>query len=297
MAAIADGIDFVAGLFSSQKSSVIKAGSGVDTAGLKGASGMCYMLFTFLWLAVWHKVSQKDFSAIITCAALVQCASFVVLSMRVRATKSVSGLSAKTIQMYVLFLCVRLCSTTLKRGYIPVDRSGHYFYQFMDFCSALFAMHLLYCCHKSYQHSYQEEHDSLPMLPLVVPAVIMACLVHGDFNRSFFFDTVWFSSLNLETVALVPQLWMMSKIGGKVSTISAQFIAANVASKVMTVTFWIWAYPELIDENGSNLAGQLIIGAYLIQLLLAADFMFYYVKGLLEGTDQVVLPQAEGIEM
>merc|ERR1719398_4682 len=163
--------------------------------------------------------------------------------------------------MYVLFLCVRLCSTTLKRGYIPVDRSGHYFYQ------------------------------------LMVPAVIMACLAHGDFNRSFFFDTVWFSSLNLETVALVPQLWMMSKIGGKVSTVSAQFIAANVASKVMTVTFWIWAYPELVDENGSNLAGQLIIGAYMIQLLLAADFMFYYVKGLLEGTDQVVLPQAEGIEM
>ena len=98
------------------KTSTIKAGSGVDTAGLKGASGMCYMLFTFLWLAVWHKVSQKDFSAIITCAALVQCASFVVLSMRVRATKSVAGLSAKTIQMYVVFLCVRLCSTTLKRG-------------------------------------------------------------------------------------------------------------------------------------------------------------------------------------
>merc|ERR1719201_1711077 len=120
-------------------------------------------MFTFLWLAVWHKVSQKDFSAIITCAALVQCASFVVLSMRVRATKSVTGLSAKTLQMYVLFLCVRLCSTTLKRGYIPVDRSGHYFYQLMDFCTLVLAAHVVYYCHKTYAHTYQEEHDTFPI--------------------------------------------------------------------------------------------------------------------------------------
>ena len=36
---------------------------------------------------------------------------------------------------------------------------------------------------------------------------------------------------------------------------------------------------------------------YLVQLLLSADFLFYYVKGMLEGTDAVVLPQADGIEM
>jgi ER lumen protein retaining receptor len=268
----------------------------VDTAGLKGASAMCYMAFTFMWLVVWHKVSQKDFSAIITCAAVVQCAGFVVLSMKVRATKSVAGLSSKTLMMFVLFLCVRLCSTTLKRGYIPVDRSGHNFYQFMDMCTVALAGHLIYCIHKTYRYSYQEEHDTLPILPLVIPSVILACFIHGNFNRNLFFDIVWFTSLNLETVAMVPQLWMMSKIGGKVNGISAQFVASNVISRVMTVTFWIWAYPELVDANGSNLAGQLIIGAYLVQLLLSADFMFYFVKGLLEGTDAIVLPQAEGME-
>lgn len=292
MSAIADGIDFLCDMLSSKKST-IKAGSGVDYGGYKGASGMCYFVFTFMWLAVWHKVSQKDFSAIVTCAAVVQCMGFVILSMRVRMSKSVAGLSSKTLSLFVLFLCVRLCSTTLKKGYIPVDRSGQYFYQLMDMCTLMLACHLLYCCHKVYAHSYQEEHDTLPVLPLVIPCVVMACFIHGNFNRNKFFDIVWFASLNLETVCLVPQLWMMSKIGGKVSSMSSQFIACNMVSKVMTVTFWIWAYTELADKDGNNTVGQLIIGAYLTQLLLSADFMFYYVKGLMSGTDALT----DGLEI
>jgi hypothetical protein len=293
MAGVADGIDFFFDLLS-RKSSV--KSSGVDNSGLKGASGMCYMAFAFMWLFVWHKVSHKDFSAIVTMAAVVQCLGFVVLSLKVRATRSVAGLSSKTLQMFVLYLCIRLCSTTLKKGYIPVDRSGQHFYQLMDMCTVGLAMHLLYCCHKSYPHSYQEEHDTLPLMPLVIPCVILACFVHADLNRNIFFDVIWFTSLNLETVALVPQLWMMSQIGGKVHGISAQFVACTIASKVMTVTFWMWAFTELVDRNGSNLAGKLIIGAYVVQLLLSADFMFYFAKGVLDGSDAVVLPRADGVE-
>ena len=36
---------------------------------------------------------------------------------------------------------------------------------------------------------------------------------------------------------------------------------------------------------------------YMMQLMLSADFMFYYVKGLLQGNDEVVLPQANEVEM
>ena len=89
---------------------------------------------------------------------------------------------------------------------------------------------------------------------MVSAAAILASFVHADLNRNIFFDVIWFTSLNLETVALVPQLWMMSQIGGKVHSISAQFVACNIASKVMTVTFWMWAFTELVDRNGSNLA-------------------------------------------
>jgi len=297
MSAIADGIDFFADLLSSKKSSTVKANSGVDYGGYKSASGLLYFGFSFMWLFVYHKVSNKDFSAIITAASVVQCMGFLVLSLRVRTHKSVAGISAKTMAMYVLFLGIRLCSTTLKKGYIPVDRSGHYFYQLMDIQTMMLAAHILYCCHKSYSHSYQEEHDTLPIHIIAIPFVILAFFVHGNLNRNPFFDIIWFISLNLETIAMLPQLWMMSKIGGKVSTVSSQFVAANVLSKVMVVTFWLWAYAELKRPDGSNVVGMQIMGAYLVQLFLSADFAFYYVKGLLDGTDEVVLPSSDGIEM
>jgi len=289
MSVIADGIDFVAGILSSSKSSKLEK-PGVDHGGYLAASRMAYFAVSFVWLFVWHKVSQKDFSAIITAAAVVQCFGFVILSMRTRATKSVAGLSSKTLVLMVLCLCIRLCSTTLKRGYIPVDRSGHYFYQFVDMVTVALAAQLIYLAHKTYQNSYQEEYDTFPIIPVIVPCVVLACFVHGNFNRNMFFDIVWYTSLNLETVAMLPQLWMMSKIGGKVSAMSAQFVASNVISKVMTFTFWIWAYPELADEQGNNVAGKAIMLAYATQLLLSADFMFYYAKGLLEGTEETILP-------
>ena len=145
--------------------------------------------------------------------------------------------------------------------YIPVDRSGHYFYQLMDFCTLVLAAHVVYCCHKTYAHTYQEENDTFPIAHVVLPCVVLACFVHGDFNRNLFFDIVWFSSLNLETVTMLPQLWMMSKIGGKVNGVSKSFVIGQIVCKVICVTFWIWAYPELIDRKGSNLAGKHIFGA------------------------------------
>jgi len=290
MSAIANGVDFFMG-----KSSSIKTAGVKDHGGYRSASGLVMVFFSAMWLLVWQKVSQKDFSALTTVSAVVQCFGFVVLSMKVRATKSVAGLSSRSMLMFVIYLSVRLCTTTLKRGYIPMDRSGHYFYQFMDFCTVALAAHLVYCCHKTYRHSYQEEHDTLPLKPLLISGFILACFIHSNLNRSFFFDTVWFTSLNLETVALLPQLWMLAKIGGQVNCITAQFVACNVLSKVMLFTFWTWTYTEISRSNAvrdpTNIGGKAIFSAYLVQLLLSGDFMFYYVKSFFDDSDVVELPK------
>jgi len=301
MSAIADGIDFLME-FVTGKSSNIKAAGVKDQGAYRSASGLLMLVFSFMWLVVWQQVSQKDFSALTTVAAVVQCFGFIVMSMKVRLTKSVAGLSSRSMQMFVIYLGIRLCSTTLKRGYIPVDRSGHYFYQFMDFCTVALAAHLVYCCHKTYRHSYQEEHDTLPLKPMVVVGVILACFIHSNLNRSFFFDTVWFTSLNLETVALLPQLWMMANIGGHVSSISAQFVACNALNKVLVGTFWLWAHSEVSRSNAhgdpTNISGKMICTAYIVQLLLSGDFMFYYVKSFFDDSDEVEIPEAPvGVEM
>jgi len=293
MAAIADGIDFFTELVNGKVSYV--SGMGVDQKGQKGGIYVVYLIFGFLWFVVFGKFSTLDFSAIVTCASFCQCFGMSVLSLKVYSTKSVKGLSSKMLVMFVLHLATRLSSTSIKNGYIPVDKSGDYMYQLLDFCTMLLCLHLLFKMHKTHVYSYQEEYDTLPLLPLVVPCVMLAMFVHGSFNNCPFFDKLWQVSTNLETFVLLPQLWMLAKMGGKVDTVTAHFVACMVASGVMTFTFWWWTGIEL-EKRGPCFAHQLNIGLQALKLILGADFMYYYAMSWLGGT-QLVLPQMDGVEM
>ena len=42
---------------------------------------------------------------------------------------------------------------------------------------------------------------------------------------------------------------------------SSQFVVANVASKVMVLTFWIWAYTEVDAADPSHIIGTVIVSS------------------------------------
>jgi hypothetical protein len=289
MAAIANGLDFLVAIARGQST---KTGASVDKAGMRNAELMSYAIFTFFWFVVWGKFSSWKFSAILTCASVVQCLGFLLLSLKVRGSKSVAGLSGKMLVLYILHLATRLTSTSLKNGYLPMDKTGDYMYQLVDFATLLLVVQLLYCVHKTYYHSYQEEHDTLPLLPMVGPCLVLALFVHGTFNKNFFFDTAWAFSMNLEIVVMLPQLWMMARMGGKVDTMTAHFVAMFALSTVLSFTFWWFNFKQL-EKKGAWLAGMMIMVAQGLKLLLSGDFMYYYTLAWMDGTE-VVLPDREG---
>lgn len=285
MSIVADGVDFIARALCSNESRP----SGVDHSGLRSAVMACYAVFGFFWIFVWGSCSNRDFSAILTASACVQCLGFLLLCVKVQGRKSCAGLSSKSLTLFFLHFVTRLTSTSMKNGYLPIDSSGDFMYQIMDFMSLLFVMNLLYCCHKTHSHSFQEEHDTCPLMPLLVPCVICALCIHGNFNKNLFFDIIWALSTNIETFVLVPQLWMLAKMGGKVDGITAHFVVCIVISNILAFTFWHWTGAEL-EKRGPNLAAKLIKGMQCFKLLLCADFMFYYFQGWMGGVG-VVLPE------
>jgi len=293
MSAIADGIDFLVESVQGKKS--IVGGMGTDRAGQSGAVTLCYLAFAFAWFQILGNFSSMDFSAIATAGSLVQCLGFLLLSVKVSATKSVAGLSSKSLTLFVLHFTTRLTSTSMKNGYIPVDATGDYIYQLLDFCSLCLVLQLLFRMHKTHAYSYQEEHDTLPLMPFVFPCVLLGIAVHGTFNKSFFFDSVWQISANLEAFTLVPQLWMMAKMGGKVDSVTSHWVVCIVLSGVLTFTFWWWTAVEL-NKRGPCLAYPLILGLQGLRLVLGADFMYYYTLACFGGRD-VVLPDMDGQEL
>lgn len=290
MAAIADGIDYLFEFTGITKKSKGYADRGFLNHGVLAS----YAILLFGWLLVWGKFSDRDFSAIVTAAAYSQLIGFLVLAVKAHGTKSVAGLSSKTLVMFVLYYLCRLPATSLKSGYNPVDSTGDYMYQMVDFASLLVVLHLLYCMHKTHVHSYQDEYDTLPLLPLVVPCVIMGCYIRAGFNRNQLFDSLFAISLNLETVVMVPQLWMLAKLGGKIDSLTCHYVATTVVANVMTFVWWWYCAPEL-EKRGPCLLAQVVVGEQMLKLLFAGDFMFYYTQSWFCGTSVVLPVQGESI--
>jgi len=244
-----------------------------------------YAWFAFCTGVVAQQFSDQDFSAVLTLSAAVQAFGLLLLVYKVHTTKSVAGLSARSMEMYAVFFVFRLSSTLFKNGYIPIDRSGDFVYQSADIVSLLIVMHLLTCLHVSHRSTYQEKVDTVEMWRAIPACILLAIFVHGDLNASPFFDVVWTVSLNLDTLALLPQLWMMYQLDAtQVVGLNGHYVAAIVASRGFAFWFWFHGFVEIAPTSGGmNTAGWLIIGCHSLQLLTSADFMLQYVKAIVQS--------------
>jgi len=246
--------------------------------------GSAYVTFLLCALVVLRKFSEGDFSACLTFGSGVQCLGFFLLLMKIRSRRSVAGISSKCMEVYALVFIFRLSSTLVKNGYLPVDRSGDWVYQTADIASLMLTLQILFKIHKTHKTTYQAEEDDLNIYRAIPGCMLLALFLHGNLNNSPVFDTLWTIGMNLDTLALVPQLWMLTKIGGEVEGQTSNFCAALTVSRVCSFAFWFYGFAELRPrDGGANVAGWLIIVCHSLQVLLSADFMYYYLSARFSG--------------
>jgi len=236
-----------------------------------------YMCMMSCLLVLWREYSDRDFSFLITLAGASQTLGFFLLVHKMKAHKSAAGISSKTLQMYVMMLLFRLNSTLVKNGYLPVDSTGDWAYQACDITSLLLVFQGLFYVHKRYKDTYQDKHDSMPIWNAVIPLMLLSAFLHGNLNHSWYFDTVWTFSMYLDTIAMLPQLWMLVVKGGQVEALTSHYVAAIFFSRFLTFSFWFTGFSELAPEDGGfNKMGWLLCGCHGLQLLLSMDFMYHY---------------------
>lgn len=240
------------------------------------------MVFFVLVVGAQQKYAQggRHFSTILTIGTMLQCLAFVLLNIKVKYQQSVRGLSARMLEMYVLHFIFKLVTTTQKDGYLPADKSGDYAYQVFDMLSMLLVLNLLYAVYKRYPDTYQSEHDTLPIHGFVPVCVLLGILLRGDLNNSLFYDSTWMISTLLDTISLLPQLFMLTKLGGQVECLTSHFVASIVAGRCCAFAFWLYGYKEIGRIPGRQIGSYAVLASYSLHLLLCADFMYYYGKGL-----------------
>jgi len=254
------------------------------TVHVKRESICTFSLYVFaLGLAgfLFAQFSDQDFSAVLTVGAAIHCFAFTILLNKVQLHQSVAGLSARSLELYALFYLFRLTSTVQKNGYIPVDRSGDWLYQVFDASALLMILQLLYCIYVSHRSSYQSHLDlGLDFLRVIPALMLLGFFVHGELNHQIMFDVIWQISLNFQTAALLPQLYMMYKLP-KIEALNSHYVAAITAGNFCSFLFWFWGFPELApgkQQDVFNLPGYVVVGCHTIMLLSSAEFMIKYLR-------------------
>jgi len=308
--AVASAVDFITSNVSS--GSVLCQSS--DKGGMKMALLLSYTVIAWGAMSVWENVTDPGFCGFcLFLGSAIQLLAYVSLALKVMGTKSVEGLSSQSLMLVFTSLFFRLICTTTYQGYLPADESGDYLYQLLDFCTLLVVVYLLFSAHKTYVHTYQEDHDTLNTLPMLASSAVLAIFIHGNLNDCPIFDKLWAFSLNVEVCQMLPQVYMLAKVGGLVDKTTAHFVANIFLSCICRCVFWAWAIDGCADLSGreelTSLDGyswsifkefpQFTIGgwhiflAHILQLLILIDFMYYYAKWWRSGGKTMTLPQLD----
>merc|ERR1719424_2036027 len=240
---------------------------------------MTYVVF-FVGGATLYNALSAGFSSFLTLSAGLQCLGFVLLATKVQNQRATTGLSGKMLAMYAVTLCFRLSSTVHLNGYLPVDQTGDWAYQAIEICSLALTAYLMRCTFVTHRNANHEQHDSFPIniQHMVMGCFVLAVVIHPNLDRWTFFDIMWTTGCYLETLSMLPQLWMLSKIG-EVESLASHFVVLSVLARICSLIFWYRGFAELRPAHGGfNFPGWGVMGAHVAQLLLSCDFVFLYLK-------------------
>lgn len=134
--------------------------------------------------------------------------------------------------------------------------------------------------------TYSPDDDSFPFLLLIGPCAVLGVLINQ--NHSDPFEWLWAFSIYLEAVAIIPQLFMLQKIG-QCENLTSHYVALLGLYRVLYIVNWIYRYTH--EYHYSDI---IVWVAGVVQTALYFDFfMSYYNSKKTAGVNaSVAIPQS-----
>jgi hypothetical protein len=179
-------------------------------------------------------------SSSLTFSALAQNLAFAVLGVQLFSTGSAAGISAKSLAIEGFALCLRLSATVQLDGYLPADKTGDFAYQAIEVVSVVFICLLLLIILLFRRGTYQSFEDSFRVFPLVAGAFVLGFFLHGDMDDAPTYDTLWMTALFLNTVAVIPQYWLLTQTGDRADSLMCHYFLLLATGRILSGIFmWI----------------------------------------------------------
>mmetsp|Transcript_10781 Transcript_10781/g.24634 ORF Transcript_10781/g.24634 Transcript_10781/m.24634 type:complete len:277 (-) Transcript_10781:117-947(-) len=253
--------------------------------------GFAVAAFVIYWM-----FSSGDFSFLLTLSSLVSMFSFLMVAMVCETTKSVKGVSLKMMECYIAVFFCRLCAIIPFEGYLPFDKSGDWFYQLCEVFGLCLSGSIVYLCRVHYASTYDSNTDVFNHLWIIVPAFVISLILHPHLNAFLPSDIAWAFALYLESVTVLPQLFMFMK-DGKAQPHTSHFLAAQALSRLFSFIFWASSFSELSNPNHNikRFVGHWVVGIQLLQLIIMGDFIYHYIRCIQKGLPVSEIPFANNV--
>uniref|UniRef100_A0A0A9W0R4 ER lumen protein-retaining receptor n=1 Tax=Lygus hesperus TaxID=30085 RepID=A0A0A9W0R4_LYGHE len=131
----------------------------------------------------------------------------------------------------------------------------------------------VYLMFVKFKASYDHNHDTFRIEFLVLPCVLLSLLINHEFSPM---EILWTFSIYLESVAILPQLFMVSKTG-EAESITSHYLFALGSYRALYIFNWIYRY--YAESHYDVIA----IIAGIVQTVLYCDFFYLYITKVLKG--------------
>ncbi|XP_067937057.1 ER lumen protein-retaining receptor 2-like isoform X1 [Watersipora subatra] len=203
--------------------------------------------------------------------------ALVLLLLKIWVSKSVTGLSGKS-QLLLALVFVTRYIDLFTHFVSPYNTLMKIFFLSLSFAT----VHLIY---GKFKATYLVISDTFRIEFLIVPCAGLACLVNHDYSPV---EVLWTFSIYLEAVAILPQLFMISKTG-EAEVVTTHYLFCLAFYRALYILNWIYRfYTEHYFDLIAVVAGS-------VQTVLYADFVYLYITKVWIHGKKLLQPAEEEI--
>ncbi|KAK7733077.1 endoplasmic reticulum retention protein [Cytospora paraplurivora] len=192
--------------------------------------------------------------------------SIFILLHKMIDLKSCSGISFKSQALYLLVYITR---------YLDLFQTSS-IYNFVFKLAFLASQgYIIYLMTTAYKPTNDPNVDTFRVQYLLAGAAVLAVLLPYKYTVS---EILWAFSIWLESVAIMPQLFMLQRTG-EAETITTHYLFALGLYRALYIPNWIWRY---FAEPG-NKVDWIAVVAGLVQTVMYSDFFWVYYNKVLKG--------------
>ncbi|KAJ5907989.1 hypothetical protein N7495_000671 [Penicillium taxi] len=190
-------------------------------------------------------------------------ASIFILLQKMKSTSSCSGLSFKSQVLYLLVFVTRyldLFWTMFDSLYLTT-------FKLLFIGSSAYIIYLMV---NDYKPTHDPNLDTFKVQYLLGISAILALLFPRNYTIS---EILWTFSIWLESVAILPQLFMLQRTG-EADTITTHYLFSLGIYRALYIPNWLYRY--IADPHFVSTYRPVTIIAGIIQTLLYSDFFYIY---------------------